>query len=385
MLGRLLGLNKLASPAIVGVLLILSALTTFPQFNVLAQEENLPRLFAIGSSDTGAKEVPLKGIRQNGEVSKASDFKIDFNNVIQIPQGQNLVLFPDSSVQGFTITKAKLINEQKQTINLVPASGQQNAFSLNGIPNGVYTLDVVGRLGDTEGGYESILVLPVINEETKKVVEKRINDILFVDIYVQIIFEGPETSPCYFDPNLDECKPVNGKCPPGSGFNEDEQCIPHGKCPDGYDRLDDDETGKCFPKEQIKTCPDGYITHMGEQCPPEMPVGDPCLTSFGPPPLYCNEEPEPPVCDENTPPGELCRDEGDIPPIDDNLAYDPNCEGTAEIGCVDEEASEDEDAPAEEDIADETSQEGSDDGDNGGGDSSEGGETSEEGSDDGGN
>jgi hypothetical protein len=37
-------------------------------------------------------------------------------------------------------------------------------------------------------------------------------------------------SPCYFDPSLDECKPVNGKCPPGFGFNEDEQCIPHGEC-----------------------------------------------------------------------------------------------------------------------------------------------------------
>jgi hypothetical protein len=150
-----LGLNKVASPSIVGVLLILSALTISPQFNVLAQEGNLPALFA-GSPDTGTKEVPLKGIRQNGEVTKVSNYKIDFNNVIQIGQGQNLVLFPEPSTEGFAVTKAKLVNEQKQTINLEPVSGQQNTFSLNGIPNGVYTLQVVGRLGNTEGGYETV-------------------------------------------------------------------------------------------------------------------------------------------------------------------------------------------------------------------------------------
>jgi hypothetical protein len=103
-----------------GVLLILSALATSPQLNILAQEENLPSLFAIGSSDTGVKEIPLKGIRQNGETTKVSNYKIDFNNVIKIGQGQNLVMFPEPSDQGFTITKAKLVNEQKQTINLAP-------------------------------------------------------------------------------------------------------------------------------------------------------------------------------------------------------------------------------------------------------------------------
>jgi hypothetical protein len=89
-------------------------------------------------------------------IEPSSSFKIDFNNVIQIPQGQNLVLFPDSLAEGFVITKAKLINEQKQTIYLDLVPNQRNAFSLNGIPNGVYTLDVVGKLGNTEGGYESM-------------------------------------------------------------------------------------------------------------------------------------------------------------------------------------------------------------------------------------
>ena len=251
-------------------------------------------ILARGSSDTVGSEVPLKGVRQNGETTKVSSYKIDFNNIIQIGQGQNLVLFPDSSAQGFTITKAKLIDGQKQSISLVSVSGQQNTFSLNGIPNGVYTLQVVGRLGNTEGGYESIIVIPVLTDQTRKVVQERINQILFVDIYVEIIFEEPGSSPCYFDPTLEECKPIGGKCPDGFGFNEDEQCIPHGECPSGYGRLDDDETGKCYKKSDIKTCPDGYITHKNQECPPEyQPVV------------------EPPICDENTPPGTVCEDEGD--------------------------------------------------------------------------
>lgn len=139
-------------------------------------------------------------------------------------------------------------------------SGQQITFSLNGISNDVYTLQAVGRLGNTEGGYETVLVRPVITEETKKVVQNRINQIMFVDIYVEIIFEDPRPSPCYFDPSLEECKSIGGKCPDGFGFNDDDQCIPHGKCPSGYGRLDDDETGKCYKKSEIKTCPDGYNT-----------------------------------------------------------------------------------------------------------------------------
>ena len=45
-----------------------------------------------------------------------------------------------------------------------------------------------------------------------------------------------------------------------------------------------------------------------------------CLTAFGPDPGYCNPEPEPAACDENTPAEELCRDEADMPPNEDTGA-----------------------------------------------------------------
>jgi hypothetical protein len=76
----------------------------------------------------------------------------------------------------------------------------------------------------------------------------------------------PEPKPniCYCDPNNEACEPVNGKGRPGFGFNDDDRFIPIGECPSGYGRLDDDETGTCYPKKDIKRCPDGYIVHVRE-------------------------------------------------------------------------------------------------------------------------
>jgi hypothetical protein len=52
---------------------------------------------------------------------------------------------------------------------------------------------------------------------------------------------------CAFTPSLDKCKPdSNGKCPSGFSLNVNSQCIPN-KCPKGFVKHDNDETGKCFP------------------------------------------------------------------------------------------------------------------------------------------
>jgi hypothetical protein len=76
----------------------------------------------------------------------------------------------------------------------------------------------------------------------------------------------------------------------GFGFNDNDQCIPIGKCPDGYGRLDDDETGKCYKNSVIKICPDGYVTHKNEQCPPSpyptLNSTDYCVSFVTPPIRY---------------------------------------------------------------------------------------------------
>lgn len=141
-----------------------------------------------------------------------------------------------------------------------------NAFSIAGLPAGVYTLDVITQKGNTKAAYEGILVISqqptiVIDETTRDVIDQEINQNVRVETNIVFIFTptptptpSPSPSPCYFDPSLDECKPVGGKCLPGFTFNEDRQCIPIGKCPSGYGRLDDDETGKCYKNSDIKKC-----------------------------------------------------------------------------------------------------------------------------------
>jgi hypothetical protein len=52
---------------------------------------------------------------------------------------------------------------------------------------------------------------------------------------------------CLFDPSLPKCSPIDGKCPAGFLMNEDEQCFPDKPCPAGFTKLDEDETGACYP------------------------------------------------------------------------------------------------------------------------------------------
>ena len=52
---------------------------------------------------------------------------------------------------------------------------------------------------------------------------------------------------CLFNPALPKCTPVERKCPPGFLLNEEEQCFPDKPCPPGFTKLDEDETGACYP------------------------------------------------------------------------------------------------------------------------------------------
>jgi hypothetical protein len=52
---------------------------------------------------------------------------------------------------------------------------------------------------------------------------------------------------CLFNPSLPKCAPVDGKCPPGFLMNENVQCFPDKPCPPGFAKLDEDETGTCYP------------------------------------------------------------------------------------------------------------------------------------------
>ncbi len=63
---------------------------------------------------------------------------------------------------------------------------------------------------------------------------------------------------CLFDPDLPKCAPgPDGKCPDGFAMNEDGQCFPRGGCPEGYHRVDDDESGRCI--SNTEGCPEGMM------------------------------------------------------------------------------------------------------------------------------
>jgi len=77
---------------------------------------------------------------------------------------------------------------------------------------------------------------------------------------------------CSFFPEQESCVPDPGKtdCPPGFATNEDGHCFKTGKCPDGFFRADDDETGTCLSKDKHSPkilCPPGITKNCVDHCP----------------------------------------------------------------------------------------------------------------------
>ena len=82
---------------------------------------------------------------------------------------------------------------------------------------------------------------------------------------------GPDDD-CLFNPNLSKCKANCDEnnfcqCPQGFSMNEDDNCFPNKKCPQGYERHNEDETGKCFPI----SCPSGqHFDAKVNKCVPDI-------------------------------------------------------------------------------------------------------------------
>jgi hypothetical protein len=274
---------------------------------------------------------------------------------VQVKQGENISV---TTSENLKVNNVKVRNVQGQQVDLLPLPN--NLWSLQSLVPGVYLLDVIVDMSSSGilGVYETVLVI-LQPDQTPLPPTSVINQL---SIYVETEFSfendtdqnatepepGPAPpSPCYFDPTLKECQPIDGKCPPGFSFNENEQCIPIGKCPDGYGRLDDDETGKCYKNSEIQICPDGYITHKNRECPPPYttpgPTPDPspepiscpidtqgnevCPPTDGPTPI---PGPPPPECPESGP--DVCGDETPPPEEPPDSNGDTNGNGNGDAG-----------------------------------------------------
>jgi hypothetical protein len=253
------------------------------------------------TDDDLTRELELKATEgQNGEVNEVSGFAIRPESVVQINRNENLTVFTSTN-EPDRIEKVKVTDQGGELTELTRIGG--NEWSLQGFNDGVYLLDVIANMPQGgRGAYETVLVILAPNAQELNPIQV-IAQVVNIQIDVkEEVFEddedrpspAPEPSICYFDPNNEVCSPdEEGKCPAGFHFNEDERCIPDGKCPDGYGRLDDDETGRCYPERDIKRCPDGSIIHAREQCPIPQPTPTPQPTPESPQPTPESPTPEP--------------------------------------------------------------------------------------------
>jgi hypothetical protein len=77
---------------------------------------------------------------------------------VQINQGKDLVVFTTNPTQD-QVQKVKMRNTQGQLTELERVIGLPNTYSLAGYPVGVYVLDVIMQLSNSnrQGAYETIL------------------------------------------------------------------------------------------------------------------------------------------------------------------------------------------------------------------------------------
>lgn len=219
------------------------AMLDVPVFASIDQEQ---RIFIVGTGDTDPKEMVLKATNEDGETQPVSDFEITVDNIVSISENQNVRLFaPDNGLQ---FTKARTLDD-KGTIKEIAVS-DRGEISFAGYEPGIYVLDVIL---DDEFAYEALVVIGEQDDNRIQDIITRVNNEQVREVTTRTVFKFPVKKVldveqiCLFTPQHPSCpKPVDGDCPEGWGQNENEQCFPSSiKCPEGFWRADDDETGAC--------------------------------------------------------------------------------------------------------------------------------------------
>ena len=227
-----------------------------------------PSIIAASTSDTTPHALNLKATQQgeDGQPKKISGFKIDLTNVVTAQiNSQVLVFATDSSLQ---ITGAKIRTVSGQLIDLIPSTTTQaNAFSIAGLPLGVYTLDIITQKGNTKAAYEGVLVISqlpttVINENTKQVINQEINQNTRVDTDFKVVFRERDRD--NDDGNDKDGKKTNWRENPDCWYHGKFVCDDEGKCDsDKFDCWSDCEdgstatTGMCPGDDDPKCIDDG--------------------------------------------------------------------------------------------------------------------------------
>jgi hypothetical protein len=208
-------------------------------------------VFVVDGTGAFVRDLNLKATEAaNGDVIPVSSFEIEAEDVVQVKQNGNFLVFTGSEED--VVEKVK-VTAQGVTTDLVNLGG--NSWSIQGLATGVYTLDVIIDTGDESQAFETILVvlgvdqsplnpLTIINNfenvvKTKTIIKFRDNDNDDDDDKD----DGNKTKPPTPKPKPEPPNPCDVDNPPP----ECEEPVP----------------------EPPTECPDGRIVPAGEECPEE--------------------------------------------------------------------------------------------------------------------
>jgi hypothetical protein len=224
---------------------------SFPTMPIYA-----PLGFSVfGFDSEGVKhEILLKGVKQDSHVTMISDFAIQPSSVLKMKHGDVLVL--DTSDGPDRIERVLITNVFDSTGDLTKVGG---VWPLEGIEEGMYLLDLIVNLPEgspngQRGIYETVMLIgpgdvteAILTMENSGPTLSKLKSIDDDSGDFRGDEDDEEPSICYFDQSQPECQPdADGNCPNGWPLNENGQCHPGGKCPAGFERVDDDETGTCY-------------------------------------------------------------------------------------------------------------------------------------------
>jgi uncharacterized membrane protein YgcG len=307
-------------------------------FTVYAQQQT--RVFIVGSDGT-THEANLKATKDgDGQLRKVSGFEIEASNVVQINQGKDLIVFTTNPAQD-QVQKVKIRNTQGQLTELQKSTGVPNTYSLAGYPVGVYVLDVIVQLSNSnrQGAYETILVIIPPNQQPQLInfplILQTIKTVIDTDI--RIIDNGDDDDddnkppPCplgqRWDPVQKKCLPIPPPPPP-------PPCDPEvdPECPEPPPPPCDPEVDPECPEPPPPPCDPEVDPECPEPPPPPppgpCPEGEDCPTPPPPPPptpcegencpippgpgLLPGPEPEPePIEEEEEEESETLEDDGE--------------------------------------------------------------------------
>jgi hypothetical protein len=234
--------------------------------------------FKVSVAGTAAGSVPheidLKLTQlPGGQLSEVSGFAVSPEDVVQVKQGENLIVSTSPDLRTRQVT-AK--NVQGISIDLV--SLPNNVWSLQGLIPGIYTLDVIVDVSSSGVlvTFETFLVVLAPNQQPLPP----------TTVINQITIQPPPSNGCPGNLTLidGECRqpsPPPPSPPPPCDPNEQvsgQKCI----CPEGTTGTPPD----CEPincdvedpppecEEPPTECPDGSIVPPGEDCPEPPDDGD---------------------------------------------------------------------------------------------------------------